>query len=82
MSIIIVGAETIAARQQGLLAAHQAHPERFVRGTPRPQALPTAVWINPPSVPEPEVEPLSVLRAQLHSKYGWNGRQNQCRAST
>ncbi len=31
-----------------LAAAHAAHPERFVRGVPRPTALPTAVWINKP----------------------------------
>ena len=31
-----------------LAAAHAAHPERFVRGVPRPAALPTAVWINKP----------------------------------
>jgi len=58
---------TIAARQEVLLAAYLAHPERFVRGTPKPPALPTAVWINPPSVTEPGKEQLSVLRdrAQL-----------------
>jgi putative transposase len=32
-----------------LAAAHAAHPERFVRGVPRPAALPTAVWINKPN---------------------------------
>ena len=31
-----------------LVAAHAAHPERFVHGVPRPQALPTEVWINKP----------------------------------
>ena len=36
------------ARQQTLLAAYEAHPERFVRRPPSPPALPTAVWINPP----------------------------------
>jgi putative transposase len=35
--------ETIAARQQVLVAAYQAHPERFVRGTPRAPSLPSAV---------------------------------------
>ncbi|MEZ4400995.1 MAG: hypothetical protein R3B06_13295, partial [Kofleriaceae bacterium] len=25
------------------------HPERFVRGVPRPAALPTEVWINKPT---------------------------------
>jgi putative transposase len=39
----------LARRQQTLYAAHQAHPERFVRRVPRPLAPPTAVWINPPS---------------------------------
>ena len=32
-------------------AAFDAHPERFVRGMPRPPAHPTAAWINPPVVP-------------------------------
>ncbi len=35
-------------RQQVLKAAYEAHPERFVRGPPRPRSLPAAVWINPP----------------------------------
>lgn len=50
--------ERLAARQEVLLTAYEAHPERFVRGTPRPPVLPTAVWINPP-VPEPGVQLLS-----------------------
>ncbi len=37
-----------AARQLTLLAAYEAHPDRFVRRPPSPPALPTAVWINPP----------------------------------
>ena len=36
-------------RQQTLRAAYAAHPERFVRGVPKPFALPTEVWINEPS---------------------------------
>jgi putative transposase len=35
-------------RQQVLHLAFQAHPERFVNGLPKPPALPTEVWINPP----------------------------------
>jgi putative transposase len=35
-------------RKEVLKAAYSAHPERFVRGTPEPAALPQAVWINPP----------------------------------
>ena len=36
------------ARQQVLLTAYAAHPERFVRQPPQPPVLPHAVWINPP----------------------------------
>lgn len=36
-------------RQETLQAAYAAHPERFVRGVPRPPSLPTEVWINEPS---------------------------------
>ncbi|MFQ5792576.1 MAG: IS3 family transposase [Acidobacteriota bacterium] len=35
-------------RQDLLWAAYQDHPERFVKGPPKPPALPQAVWINPP----------------------------------
>ncbi len=35
-----------------LAAAYAAHPERFVRETPTPPPLPTAVWINKPSPPQ------------------------------
>ena len=37
-----------AARRHTLLAAHRAHPERFVRGKPQPPVLPSQAWINPP----------------------------------
>jgi len=36
-------------RQRVLAAAYEAHPERFVKGRPRPADLPNAVWINPPA---------------------------------
>jgi putative transposase len=36
------------ARQQVLMTAYAAHPERFVRKPPQPPVLPHAVWINPP----------------------------------
>ncbi|GAA5531277.1 IS3 family transposase ISAnsp11 [Herpetosiphon gulosus] len=39
------------ARQQVLATAYAAHPERFVRGTPRPPRVPEAVWINRPVGP-------------------------------
>ena len=35
-------------RQQTLQNAFALHPERFVRGLPKPHPLPEAVWINPP----------------------------------
>jgi putative transposase len=39
----------VSARRQTLQLAYDAHPERFVKGTPQPPPLPSAVWINPPS---------------------------------
>lgn len=39
-------------RAEVLAAAHAAHPDRFIRGVPRPPALPAAVWINKPSTME------------------------------
>jgi putative transposase len=38
-----------ADRARVLTAAYAATPERFVRRTPRPPALPTAAWINKPN---------------------------------
>jgi putative transposase len=35
-------------RQAALLVAFNNHPERFVRGTPRPPLVPEAAWINKP----------------------------------
>jgi putative transposase len=62
-------AEVIARRQQVLTEAHHAHPERFPRGMPKAQQLPTAVWINPPlpvdqvsSAPRAETEVQSTER--------------------
>jgi putative transposase len=39
----------LAARQQLLISAYAAHPERFVKQIPKPLQLPDAVSINPPS---------------------------------
>jgi putative transposase len=41
---------TRAQRATVLAQAYAQHPERFVRGVPQPAALPTAVWINKPTV--------------------------------
>ncbi len=35
-------------RQETLLQAYAAHPERFVKKLPEPPTLPIAAWINPP----------------------------------
>ncbi len=43
------GPAILAQRHDVMLAAYAAHPERFVHGPPRLQALPAAVWINPPA---------------------------------
>jgi putative transposase len=37
------------AREQILGLAWQRNPERFVNGVPKPESLPKAVWIKPPS---------------------------------
>jgi putative transposase len=36
-------------RARVLAEAFAKHPERFPNGLPRPKAVPTAVWINPPA---------------------------------
>lgn len=40
--------ELAIQRQATLQAAYEQHPERFVKGQPTPQQVPSAVWINPP----------------------------------
>jgi len=46
-------AKKVHARRQAVLAeAYAANPERFVRGTPVPPALPEAAWINKPDPEE------------------------------
>jgi putative transposase len=44
-----MGEKVIEERAHVLQDAYEVHPERFVRGCPKPQTLPTAVWINPPA---------------------------------
>ncbi len=43
--------QVLAHRRLVLDAAHHAHPERFVRGTPALAQPPKAVYINPPESP-------------------------------
>ena len=40
--------QVLAARQETLLGAYHAHPERFVRRPPQPPVVPRQAWINPP----------------------------------
>ena len=40
--------EVIAVRDEALVRAYTAHPERFVRQAPRSKRPPAVAWINPP----------------------------------
>jgi putative transposase len=61
-------AETVRnQRQQVLLEAYTAHPERFVRGQPTLPPLPKEVWINPPQTKD-EKEELA-LPSQRNGRY-------------
>ncbi|HEU17395.1 MAG TPA: IS3 family transposase [Methanolinea sp.] len=59
----------VEQRRSILLDAYQAHPERFVRKSPQPPAVPEAVWINPPKNME--------RRAELLTKSGKLLSQNR-----
>src|SRR5437867_11572555 len=41
--------QRVAARATVLATAYATHPERFPAGPPAPAAMPTEVWINPPT---------------------------------
>lgn len=43
------GPDILAHRHAVMLSAYAEHPERFVHGPPKLQALPAEVWINPPA---------------------------------
>jgi putative transposase len=47
----------IVQRQTTLAVAYRLHPERFVKGEPKPLALPEAVWINPPKLGHDDPQP-------------------------
>lgn len=57
--------DVLKARTRTLAAAFTAHPERFVRGLPRPKSVPTEVWINPPMISERKEEPLTIVTPML-----------------
>ena len=54
-----LGPQRVAKRAATLLAAHQAHPDRFVNGAPVPPPLPTAAWINKPAKQERTYTPIA-----------------------
>lgn len=55
--------ERLAQRARTLTAAYAAHPERFVRGVPKPAELPSAVWIN---APKREHQEAALAAARAH----------------
>ncbi len=55
----------LVTRQATLDAAFQNHPNRFKGKKPRPQALPDAVWINPPL--REQISPQQPLKCSLNS---------------
>jgi len=56
--------QIIDSRQQVLLDAYENHPERFVRGCPKPQQVPDAVWINPP---QPDSQSNQDANPEIHT---------------
>lgn len=52
--------QILAKRQATLAAAYERHPERFVHGLPQSQALPDAVWINPPQSVHTHPQPVAL----------------------
>lgn len=60
----------LAARNQTLLAAYQAHPERFADGPPQARRPPASAYINPPTVAsanrEEEPVPATAPAAAVH----------------
>ena len=46
--------QIIKERQAVLMAAYEIHPKRFKGKMPQPAALPQAVWINKPALPNSE----------------------------
>jgi putative transposase len=67
-------AEQVRSQRQTVLAsAFDAHPERFVRGTPTPPSLPEAAWINKPKVESKEIMIAENIPIPGVSGYGSNG---------
>jgi putative transposase len=63
-------ATVLQVRHRARLAAYVAHPERFVKGPPRPETLPAAVWINPPSKTTGQDAPRSTIVTPTDPQHG------------
>ncbi len=53
-----VAGQRFTAREAVLQRALEANPERFVRGVPKPPALPREVWVNKPRTKDDSTEAL------------------------
>ncbi|MEK6756466.1 MAG: hypothetical protein AABZ02_09985, partial [Bacteroidota bacterium] len=49
-----------AEREAVLVKAFETMPERFVRGVPKPPALPAEVWINKPKAGDGSIDELHI----------------------
>jgi len=52
-------------RKAALSEAFKQHPERFVRGMPRPPAMPEAAWINKPKTKTSRAEDRTLAETEL-----------------
>lgn len=55
-----VASKRYAEREAVLQKAFETIPERFVRGVPKPPALPAEVWINKPKVGDESTDELHI----------------------
>lgn len=66
-------------RKEALAAAFKIHPERFVRGIPRPPVVPEAAWINKPKVESKEVVLAKNVLIPGVAEYGSGGDRRSWR---
>jgi putative transposase len=76
------GAEkVIEDRAHVLQGAYESHPERFVRGCPKPQTLPDAVWINPPITASELGHDNNLPLIEIQTPYGTIGVKSELEVS-
>jgi putative transposase len=64
--------EILEHRRNVMLQAFEAHPERFVKGTPVLKDMPEAVWINPPKkedIRKNEDDPVVMISGPVVEKH-------------